>query len=231
MKTKLSLLILISIMPFLSIAQNEPSGRNMTLEQLMQEKIRVLKNGALLVRLQTKENSITALRKAGNETQAKQVEDKQMAYNKDIIAAFRSEFHFCPVYFFTSNYSENLMAGNVGEVVFVNDKLVPDPSIKVTQPDFLTAEFGTLDADTAAYYESQYYEYGNKDIGKSDSYYGGANMGFDALRIMNSRLVQLKKPFPYYVRTYESLPVARKISKAVAKMNKQLNEYYSLSKM
>ena len=51
-------------------------------------------------------------------------------------------------------------------------------------------------------------------------------MGFDALKIMNSQFLQLKKPFPYYVRTYDSLPVERKLSKAVAKMNQQQDDYY-----
>ncbi len=232
MKSLTSLIMMILLLAPVSLsAQDLSFTRNMTLEQLMEEKIRKLKNGALLVRLQTKEQSIDALRKAGNEEQARQVEAKQIAYNKEVIAAFRKEFTFCPVYFFPSQYSDTLRSGAVNSVVFVNDSLVPDPSIRVLQTDFLTAEFGTLDPDTVAYYEGKYYDYSGDGLDKQKSYYGGADMGFAALRIMNSYFVQLKKPFPYYVKTYESLPVERKMAKAVAKMNKQLEEYYKLNKI
>lgn len=222
----LSSLIVLLLSPVFLIAQDQNLSGNMTLEQLMEEKIRELKNGALLVRLQTKENSISALRRAGNEEQANQVEAKQAAYNKEIIAAFKSDFNFCPVYFFQSHYTEYILAGNLDEVVFVNDSLVPDPDIRCTQTVYLTAEFGPLDPDTAAYYEGRYYDYSKEGLSKQTSYYGGADMGFDALKIMNNQFLQLKKPFPYYVRTFDSLPVERKLSKAVAKMNKQLTDYY-----
>ena len=134
--------MLLLLVPVSLSAQDSSLTKHMTLEQLMEEKIRELKNGALLVRLQTKETSISALRKAGNDEQANQVEAKQTTYNKEIIAAFKSDFNFCPVYFFQSHYTENLKAGNFEEVVFVNDSLVPDPDIRCTQTVYLTAEFG-----------------------------------------------------------------------------------------
>ncbi len=211
-------------------AQEKQPKERKQIEQLMQEKIRVLKNGALLVRLHTRENSIEALKNAGNPEQAQKVAEKQMAENKEIIQAFRSEFKFCPVYFFPSKYSENVASGKMDEVVFYNDNLAEDPGIKFVQSDFLTAEFGTLDPDTASYYDGEYYDRSGKSLEEKDAQYGGSNMGIEALKIMSRQFIQLRAPFPYYIRTYDSLPIERKFSKTVSKMNKELNEYYSQNK-
>lgn len=225
------LLVCVLMMCTLGVfAQEKPAKQRKQIQQLMQEKIRVLKNGALLVRLHTKENSIEALKNSGNTEQARQIAEKQIAENKQIIQAFRSEFKFCPVYFFSSQYSEKVASGKMDEVVFYNENLMEDPTIKLTQSDFLTAEFGTLDPDTASYYDGEYYDRSGKDIEEKDAQYGGSNMGLAALKIMSRQLVQLRDPFPYYVRTYDSLPIERKFSKTVAKMNKQLDDYYSENK-
>ncbi|HMT29362.1 MAG TPA: hypothetical protein PKD91_08800 [Bacteroidia bacterium] len=226
------IIILMVFMQHISVvlAQDPQVAGSKKIDQLMKEKIMILKNGALLVRLQTKENSINALREGGNAEQANQVEARQQAFNKEVVAAFKSEFTFCPVYFFPSKYSENILSGDVNAVVFVNDSLQPDASIKFSQKDFLTAEFGPIEPDTASYYEDTHYDRSGSNLEKDKGYYGGANMGFEALKIMNKNFIQLKKPFPYYVRTYDSLPVERKLSKAVKKMNSELNDFYLKSK-
>jgi len=54
----------------------------------------------LLARLQTRELAINALRKAGKEAEANEIEKLQKAINKDILKAFRLNFKFAPVYFF-----------------------------------------------------------------------------------------------------------------------------------
>jgi hypothetical protein len=228
---KITLLVsIIIVSATLVFAQEkQPTGRKQ-IQQLMQEKISVLKNGALLVRIHTKENSIEALKSSGQVDVAKQVEEKQIAYNNEVITAFRSEYKFCPVYFFSSKYSENVASGKMDEVVFYNDKLMEDSTIKFVQGDFLTAEFGPLDPDTATYYEGDYYDRSGKGLEEKDAQYGASNLGIEALKIMNKQFIQLRDPFPYYVRTYDSLPVERKLSKAVAKMNKQLNDYYAKNK-
>src|SRR5688572_7116427 len=205
---------------------NSGTAQSPTIEQLMQEKIRLLKNGALLVRLQTKENSIMALRDAGNQDLADQVELKQTTLNKELIKAFRENYNFSEVYFFQSQYSEPLLKDRIEEVVFVNDDLNPDPAIKCTKKDYLTAEINVLDPDTAAYFESYYFGYG----GVKKSYSGGPDMGFEALKIMNKHFVQLKDPFPYYVRTYDAELNTGKLDKIVAKMNKKLVEFYEKNK-
>jgi hypothetical protein len=218
------------LVPEFVLAQNQQSDKKMSIDELMQEKIRLLKDGALLVRLQTKTNSINALKQAGNIEKANQVEVQQKTFNKTVIAAFRSQFNFCPVYFFESQYSEKLLEGKMEEVIFLNDNLQPDQSIHIAQKEFLTAEIGPIESDTAAYFDDKHYDYSGKGLEKEKGYYSGADMGFDALKIMNSRFVQLKKPFPYYVRTYDPYPSEKKLKKVVTKMNTQLTDYYLRNK-
>ena len=212
------------------LLSNNVSGQDRpadNIEKFMEEKILQLKDGALIVRLKTKENSIVALRKAGNHELADKVELKQKTYNKELIRAFRSDFKFCPVYFLPSNYSENIIAGKIADVVFVNDSLDPDTSITMTQLNFLTAETGPLDPDTASYFESQHYDYSGKNLEKKETQYIGQNAGFEVIKMMNKEFIQLTQPFPYYVRIYDSLPMERSLPKAVARLNEKLQNYYN----
>jgi hypothetical protein len=52
-------------------------------------------------------------------------------------------------------------------------------------------------------------------------------MGFGALVIKSDQFIQLKKPFPYYVRTFDSLPIKRSPKTVVKKMNKKLHRFYN----
>ncbi len=62
---------------------------------------------------------------------------------------------------------------------------------------------------------------------RKESYTGGTNFGFGALLIRDKNFVQLTCPFPYYVRTFDSLGfLERKKEKTVRKMNDQLHRFY-----
>jgi len=194
---------------------------------LMKEQIKLLKEGVLLIRLQTQNNSITALNEANQYRLASKIKEKQEKKNRKIVAAFRKNFTFCPVYFFTSNYSINILSKHTNEIIFLNDSLQPDTSVKLNSAKFLTAEFGIIDRDTAKYYSDYYYYRGKRGTEYKNIYYSGPDMGFEALKIMSDRFVQLKNPFPFKVRTFSSLPVIRrKPSKTVRRMNKKLLKFY-----
>lgn len=162
------------------------------------EQITQLLEGALLVRLQTKNKSITALREKGNDKLADKIETDQKKHNMEIVSAFRTLFDFCPVYFFFSDDSQNIKKGKLDQVAFLSESLIPDTNIHFSKTYFLTAEFGRTEQ------------------GKS----------FGALVIMDSRFSQLKRPFPYYVRTFESLPIKRSIHRTVLMMNRKLHKFY-----
>jgi len=52
-------------------------------------------------------------------------------------------------------------------------------------------------------------------------------MTFGALIIKNENFFQLSKPFPYYSRTLHSIPFKRKPKNVIAKMNRQLYNFYT----
>jgi len=160
------------------------------------EVVKKLKEGGLLVRLKTKNNTITSLRSSGKSKLADETEAAQSAYNREIISAFRKYYRTGPVYFFFSDYSEQLKSKNLEAVVFLNDSLLPDPSIRVSSAGFLTAEFGVLE-----------------------------EMGIQALIIMDDNFVQMKKPFPYYVRTYDDLPLERNLPRVITILQEKLDRY------
>lgn len=144
-----------------------------------------------------------------------------------IISAFKANFNFCPTYFFFSGSSTNIRERQFDKVVFLNDSLLPDTTLKFNNTSFLTAEFGTIEQDTAKYFSHYSYEPNARlSVKRVENYYGGPNMGFAALIINSDKFVQLRRPFPYYVRTFESLPIERSVNKAVRKMNKKLYKYY-----
>ena len=70
-----------------SIAQPKKNTAN--------QNIQLLKNGALLVRLKTSENLINAYLKKGKIAEAEKIKEEQLKKNKEIVAAFKSQFTFC----------------------------------------------------------------------------------------------------------------------------------------
>jgi len=194
------------------------------LKMLTKQQINQLHEGALLVRLQTKKNSIAALRKIEKDKLADKIETKQMELNKSIVSAFREDFDFCPTYFFFSDYSKNVMEKQFDHVEFLNGSLLPDTTIKFDNKYFLTAEFGTIDHDTANYF---YHESDEPDGNKKVSdHYTGPTMGFGALVINSDQFIQLSRPFPYYVRTFDSLPNRHQPNRVVKEMNIKLHNFY-----
>lgn len=222
MINKIKILFLFILLSTFIFAQQQDDSRKVNQEPgtplSMEDEIKKLKNGVLLVRLQTKEKSITALKKEGQNELAHKIDSIQSKYNKDIVSAFRKSFSFCPVYFFLSNNSENVLSKKINEIVFVNDSLETDSTIHLKNSAILTAEFGSIEQDTTQYL--------NGSLHGEKSYQGGPDMKFDALKIMSDRFIQLKSPFPYYIRTWAGTPFERPLSKVISKMNDQLSNFY-----
>lgn len=104
------------------------------------ENLKKLKDGALLIRLQTSQMKIDALKKRGLVEDAKKAEQKQYDENKEIILSFSQIFDFCPVYFFYSDKSEDIMENRIEGTIFdANQNLVAGTEL----PNFfLVGEFG-----------------------------------------------------------------------------------------
>jgi hypothetical protein len=189
--------------------------------------INQLKDGALFVRLKTNENVLAALKKSGNTAQIAAVEKKQAEINHTIIAAFREQFNFSPVYFFYSNYSTAIKNKDFNHVIFLNDSLQPDTTIKFKKQHLFIADFGVVEQDTARYLENQPLEAdGNFSVKRTNTYYGGPSFGYEGLIIRSDAFVQLRHPFPYFIRTHDAALKKKVVNTVVKKMNKKLHKFY-----
>ncbi|MFK7925362.1 MAG: hypothetical protein AB8H47_25630 [Bacteroidia bacterium] len=185
------------------------------------EQIVGLHDGVLLVRLKTKQPTIEALKERGKAERAAKVEAEQKQLNLGIVAAFKDSFDFCPVYFFYSNYTQQVKSGDLGSVEFLNEELQSDNRIKLDDPYYLTAEIGSVVEDTTSFFDRHYYEPTTNGPQKKDAYYGGNNFGFEALVMKSDQLIQLSRPFPYYVRMLRKpLPIL------VSELNADLHHFY-----
>jgi hypothetical protein len=191
------------------------------------EQIYQLKEGALFVKLKTRKNSILALRNIGKDNLADRIENEQKGENINIISAFRNNFNFCPIFFFYSDYSSNIVEKQFDQVIFLNDSLKADTTIKFNGMFFFIAEFSTIEQDTAKYFSYNSSEAdANWSVKKVSNYYGGPDMGFSALIIKSDKFIQLRRPFPYYVSTYELTPFKRSFNRVVSKMNRILHNFH-----
>ena len=225
------LLIFTLVIAFQGYSQTAPpEKKNMSYRRFYKKmsayQILSFKEGALLVRLHTRASTIAALRGKGKITEADKVELEQAIINQSIVRAFRGNFGFCPVYFFYSNDSPFIIEKQFDKITFLNDTLKADTTIKFVGKYFLTAEFGSIEQDTTARFDSYYYDRSEKGLEKRSLYYGGSNMGFGALIMKSDIFVQLHRPFPYYVRTFETVPFLVNSNHVVSKLNKKINKYY-----
>ena len=102
---KIISIILIWLMPALQsfIQQGKYDAR---------QNIRMLKQGALFIRLQTSILKIDGLKQRGRNKEAEKIRVEQEEENKSIAASFHCCFDFCKVYFFYSTFSAEVKNGN-----------------------------------------------------------------------------------------------------------------------
>lgn len=100
--------------------------------------------------------------------------------------------------------------------------------MKFDGPSFLVAEFGTVEQDTARYFSGSSYEPdGNFSVKSVDHYNGGPVFSYDGLIIRSDKFIQLRHPFPYFVRTRSPRPSIKKLNRTVKTMNKKLTLFYN----
>lgn len=219
------LFIILLLLPVFSFAQKEKKVTPKKQAKIVAiAHIQQLKESVLLVRLSARKNSINAMRKAGKEKMAIKKEKEQQERNLQIIAAFRTNFNFCKVFFFYSEDSDYIRNNQLDSVAFLNDSLHIDFTIKIDNPSYYTAEFGSVDPDAnKKSTTSTFIGVGSGPVGVKKS---SGGITITALVIKDNQLVQLAKPFPYYIREFKGLPFRRAILKMVLKMDVALNDYY-----
>lgn len=206
------------------------SGENQTKKdrvKIAEQLIKDLRNGALLVRLPARKKTIDAMLETGRIEQAERYKKELKTKNQDLILAFRNNFTFCKVYFFSSEQSAAVLEQKWTSVVFLNDSLKKDTTIQFNMGPYLTGEIANIEMDTTSNFEHNYTTPSSTGPEVKSAQSGGTNFGFQAFIIKTENFVQLRDPFPFYVRTYDSLPSRRSAEKVVRKLDKQLTNYYN----
>ncbi|MES2514457.1 MAG: hypothetical protein V4580_09940 [Bacteroidota bacterium] len=169
-------------------------------------------SGALLVRLKTNANTIKRLKAAGNIDLATQVERETLINNKVMMRAYRNEFTFCPVYFFTSDYSDSVKHNNLSGI-FVDSNIVVDQGIVCKSAFYLIAEQGSIYESSIGFVTQ---EQAVKAVER------GASSKEVSIVLKNRYFIQLHKPFPYFQQGYS----IKKFADHVKKFNANLLEFY-----
>lgn len=229
MKTILSAVLIIFLCNLTFAQDNSKYGDNsyVRVRTVAKDNIIQMKQSVLLVRLHTKKASIQALRDIGKNEDADKIESRQRLENLRIVSAFRRHFNFCPVYFFYSEYSQNIIDKQFDKVLFINDSLVEDPSIKPDLSSFYISEFANHQPDTAMYYSGSTYRADGSDNPEPvKKYYGGTELQIEGLLVENQVFVQLSDPFPNFIKSgiFNSKEMA---NKCVTKLNDRLHNFYN----
>jgi len=105
------------------------------------EHIKQLRDGVLLVQLDSKYGEVYLLQKYLKQQMADDLKKEQNLRNKEIHLAFREEFDFSEVHFYYKFYTKDLLNGNFEKVIFYNDKLEIDYDFDVSAQPFYIAAF------------------------------------------------------------------------------------------
>lgn len=216
MKEKLLAFVALALMATAAAAQPE-FPMNATWKDSAKLYIRALKEGALVVRLQSRSLAIARLRDAGNAAAANNIMVTQREENLKIVSAFRKSFDFCNVYFIYADSTDAWLLGK-HEGYFLNDGLEITPSITLKESFSLLAEEGNPHQPVA---------YDETRPNQETSERGYLN---NAIVIYDPRLKLLKEPFPYYAQ--EPFPqnlAASNWSVKVQSLNKKLVSFYEKS--
>ena len=137
---------------------------------------------------------INYYRQKGNHQVANEEKIKQREKNTEIIKTFTEDWDFCPVYFFYSNYSEEIINKNFTHVFKNNeDYNLSNQEKQKLKNDFIIMYFGQTQG----------------------------KLKFDALVLNDSKIQQLKKPYPKFVRTYKGLGFLKRNTKKIVRILKQ----------
>ncbi len=177
------------------------------------EQVTDLKSGALLIRLTENEIAIQTALDRGMPKRAKSIQDEVDLKNFEVAKAFQHNYTFSEVYFFKARDTEFVLNQQWDSVTYYNFDLEPSPIMTFDgSKPYFTAEMTLLRADTA--------------LGNPKG--GGDDPMFEAIIIKSPDFIQLHKPFPYYVRTWSSLPIRRKTTRVVEMLDEDLWYYYNL---
>ncbi|MDA0199793.1 MAG: hypothetical protein OT643_13590 [Bacteroidetes bacterium] len=179
--------------------------------------------GAILVRLSTRQKTINAMLKQGLNERAAAFALETEQKNLQIAAQIKNHIDFCPVYFFYSDDTEQLLLGK--RTGFLRNALL-ELDTNLIVPDFyVVLERGPVYAKDASYFDKPDQAVtGEFNLPNTTAKpYTQHVLIRDALVFKDASLVQMAPPFPYYRTTgFTKKALAQKIKK----LNKALHNFY-----
>jgi hypothetical protein len=156
-----------------------------------------LSDGAILVRLNTGEKQLELLQKMKLTQKYAELKKEIIESNEEVIEAFSKKLTYIKhIYYFSSSHSNEIREGNF-DGFLLNDELKTVPRNDLIINTYVIAEFAKTE-----------------------------QMGIPALVVYNNQFEQLEAPFPYFVRTYESLPIFnRSYDRTVELFDERLRSY------
>ncbi len=188
--------------------------------ELAKQTITQLKDGALLIRLSSKSQTLELLRERGYPKRADHIEKVQAEKNKEIVKAY-STIGFTKVYFFYSEHSENVRNGNL-EGILLDTALnkVTGANIK----HYVVGATGPLPKN----YE---YKESNDDntpanVTEKKTYGGGSNLSILSFYLMDKNFDLLPDPFPNHQRYHPVILTTLTHEEVAEKIDEKLVKYY-----
>lgn len=227
------LIFLYCLISCFCISQNATFKGNKEYRLKMKEKAKVdiknLKEGILLVRLDSRSEEIKFLREHNRAKRAKKMETRMYGRNLTIVSTFKKHFSFCPVYFFEDTFSVQVLKGDFSNVLFYNDSLKQDQSIVVNSSNYFIAEHGFTQGDTTSYRQDFYIEKNENGLVKEQKRHSEENLNISAFVIRDKSFVQLREPFPYYSKIVGRNPSKGLIQIRIKQFSEAIEDFYSLN--
>ncbi|MEO8150069.1 MAG: hypothetical protein ABI723_20700 [Bacteroidia bacterium] len=225
MKKILAILI---FLPLFTFGQQYNSEVMQQMKELALQQIKQLHDGCLLVRLPQNKLAVKALVKAGKTATAEKLKSDLNKMNHNIVTAFNSYFDFCPVYYFYAEHSDSILNKNFSGIILdSNFQIIEAPLLM--EKKFFVVEICKTVPDTLMLRDSYKYRGTNSDEEiKKKIYYEACSNHMNSLVIKSDRFIQLSKPFPFKknILFTDGMPKAKKIKRAVNKINAKLYNYY-----
>lgn len=189
-----------------------------------------LKDGLLLVRLQTRQSSINTLKAMGREDESIKLKEEVEKNNMELIEAFE-EYNFSKVLYFYDIHSAQIKEGIFDTILMdKNLNIVPAPHF---EGELYIALFGNYASPEVSYHAQRNFQYLKNHNIPPDSasawvQYRHTGLGIGGIIITNNFFEPLEKPFPVFTKTVNRtiFRTGNMISRSVSRLNDDLYVLY-----
>ena len=183
--------------------------------EVAKKNLQDLKSGFLLVRLEDKKTEIEYYLKYNNVDEANKIKEKQEKIDEQIRLAFTKHYTMCPVYYFKMSDTRNLLDEKYDKVKVYDAQGQLTSNVDLASGNFFIAEFGVANQD---------------EVTNEEEVNGGVYMerlALSALVIRQSTMLELRDPFPYFVKYNTMGALKSRYMGPVKKMQVKLTAFES----